>query len=249
MRRRLLLLWVMYLCMPLVSAEAQAGDTALELRLRRTFGYQAGIRIQGRFSLESISDQTLVEVTYLLDNEILARVSQPPFRISFSTGDYSPGQHVLHAVGVMPNGDLIESQMITLLFITAEEGWQEAGRIAIWILGGVVLVMLLGTFGVNLFTRGKGRFELGVYGPAGGAVCRRCEMPFSRHVFSPNLVFGKLERCPHCGRIAIVSRANGIDLEAAEERYQSDRDLGKRRSAGEEERNYRQMLDDSRFEG
>ncbi len=249
MARRLLIFLAVLLWLPLVSAGAQLDEPMLELRLRRTFGYQSGIRIQGRFTLEAISEQGLAEVTYLIDDQILAQVTQPSFRISFSTADYLPGEHTLRAEAVLVNGDRIESRPITAIFITAEEGWQEAGRIAGWILGGVVVVMVFGTLGVNLFTRGKGRFELGVYGPAGGAVCRRCEMPFSRHVFSPNLLVGKLERCPHCGRIAIVSRANRIDLEVAEERYQEDRDRGQRQSSGEEERKYQQMLDDSRFEG
>ncbi|MEK6221558.1 MAG: hypothetical protein N2D54_04870 [Chloroflexota bacterium] len=36
-------------------------------------------------------------------------------------------------------------------------------------------------------------FHLGIYSAAGGAVCPRCQLPYSRHLLSPNLLVGKLE--------------------------------------------------------
>jgi hypothetical protein len=38
-------------------------------------------------------------------------------------------------------------------------------------------------------------------------------MPFSRSVLAPNMLVGKLERCPHCRKWAIVGRAGSADLE------------------------------------
>ncbi len=53
-------------------------------------------------------------------------------------------------------------------------------------------------------------------GAAGAAICPRCGKAFARNFFSPNLVMGKLCRCPHCGKWSIVPRATPAELAAAE---------------------------------
>jgi rRNA maturation protein Nop10 len=249
MLRKALLALVVFLLLliPLRPVLAQSGEGDFQLRLRRTFGYQSGNQIQGSFTLEVTGEAEFHEVTYWVDDELLATVTESPFRTSFNTSEYTPGTHEIRAVGFGMHGEQLESQVIRVTFITAEEGWQTAGRIAAWILGSVVALMLLGAIGMGLISRGKRRFELGVYGAAGGAVCDRCSLPFTRHVLSFNLLFGKLERCPHCGRIAIVPRASRTDLEEAEDRYRADRQEG-RREIHHEKEEYLQILDDSRFE-
>ncbi len=248
MRYKLLATVLLIVLLPLGPSSAQTERPELRLSLVRTFGYQAGNRIQGSFSLRVSGVDDLVQVDYLLDGSVLATVSQAPFRASFSTGSYSPGAHSLRALATRSSGDQLESQMVNVFFITAEQSWQNAGRIAAWVLAGVLLVMLVGVFGTGWLTRGKGRFALGVYGSAGGAVCRRCGLPFGRHALAPNLLVGKLERCPHCGRVAIVARAGRDALDAAEARYREDQQRGQRAVQREGE-DYRQRLDDSRFEG
>lgn len=248
MRKKALLGLVLLLSIPLVSAMAQSEDSKLQIHLRRTFGYQGGNRIQGSFSLGVSSDLELVEVTYLIDGELLSSESEPPFRVSFSTADYDPGEHALSAYASDAAGERIESRVVMVTFIPAEEAWQKAGRLAGWILGGVLVLMLVGGLATNLLSRGRGRFELGAYSAAGGAVCGRCQLPFPRHVFSPNLLLGKLERCPHCDRIAIVPRASRFVLDEAEERYREDNNQGQRETGRQDEGDYRQMLDDSRYD-
>jgi rRNA maturation protein Nop10 len=248
MKKRALLALMVLLWLPLWSVMAQADEADLQLHLRRTFGYQGGNSIQGSFSLHVSGDYEFIEVIYLIDDKVLVTVSEAPFRASFSTSRYEPGEHTLRAIVTNVAGEELESQFVRVTFITAEEGWQTAGRIAAWILGGVLIIMLVGMFGTGFLSRGRGRFELGVYGAAGGAVCKRCELPFARHVLSPNLLFGKLERCPHCGRVAIAARASRNSLEEAEARYREDQMKGQREIRGEEE-NFKQRLDDSRYEG
>lgn len=54
------------------------------------------------------------------------------------------------------------------------------------------------------------------YSAAGAAVCPGCGRAFARNFLSPNLVMGKLCRCPHCGKWSIVPRATPAELAAAE---------------------------------
>jgi hypothetical protein len=112
----------------------------------------------------------------------------------------------------------------------------------------VVGLSIAGVLFPLLLRKRGGQFQIGEYGAAGGTVCRKCDLPFSRNVLSPNLVFGKLERCPHCGKWAILSRANTSELEAAEERLRADTRKGVMKSEESEEDQLRRMVDESRFE-
>lgn len=93
-----------------------------------------------------------------------------------------------------------------------------------------------------------GSFVSGQYSLAGGAVCPRCSFPYSRKTFSPNLLVGKLERCPHCGKIAVVRRASPVNLDAAEARLagQSQEDAPQPEESQAD--SLRRQLDESRFE-
>lgn len=248
MWNRVLIAWALFLSVPLGVVLAQSEEGDLQIHLRRTFGYQGGTHIQGRFTLEASSATELVEVYYLIDGERLARVTESPYQTSFSTGDFPQGEHVLNAYGIDAAGEQIEAQPIRVTFVSAEEGWQTGGRIAVRVLGGVLVLLLVGALGMTRLSRVSGGFELGVYSTAGGAVCGRCQLPFSRHVFSPNLVLGKLERCPHCGRVAIVPRSSQLALAEAEERFRKDRDQGQRELGHSEQGGYQQQIDDSRFD-
>jgi hypothetical protein len=72
-------------------------------------------------------------------------------------------------------------------------------------------------------------------------------MPFSRHFFSLNMVLGKLERCPHCGKWAIVPAASTSALKQAEARWQADSQQGELKPEGEADR-LRDRIDESRYE-
>ena len=92
-----------------------------------------------------------------------------------------------------------------------------------------------------------GSFMPRQYDVSGGAVCPRCELPYSRKTLSPNHLFGKLERCPHCGKIAVVRRATVATLEAAEARLAADNQIDPPQSAQTQSEERRQQLEDSRF--
>jgi hypothetical protein len=228
------------------AASAQSED-GLILEFHRDFGYGGGGEIQGAFSLTVEGPDDLVRVDYYLDDEVLGSAAEAPFKISFNTGDFALGRHTFRAVGTTASGAQIRSADRMLEFVSAEAGWQMAGRIALPILGLVLALALLSTVFPMLLGR-RGVFRLGEYGVAGGAVCGRCGMPFSRHVFAPNMLLGKLERCPHCGKWAIVPAASASALQQAEARWQADGQQGELKAEGEGDR-LRQQIDESRYEG
>ena len=126
------------------------------------------------------------------------------------------------------------------------------GSVVITMLSSEMLVITVGAMLVSALIpmltgkRGKQR-PIGEYGAAGGTVCPRCGFPFSRGVLSPNVVMGKLERCPHCGKISIRPRAGYDELSAAEERLRQAQDETAAVEVDPEEA-LRRALDDSQFE-
>jgi hypothetical protein len=58
---------------------------------------------------------------------------------------------------------------------------------------------------------------------------------------------GKLGRCPHCGKWAIVRRATAIELEQAEEHYRGHRGEVQKPVEDEVER-LRKQIEDTRYE-
>jgi len=115
------------------------------------------------------------------------------------------------------------------------------------ILGVTLIAVLLGAIIPALMgKRGKTR-PIGEYSMAGGTICPRCNFPFSRNSFSPNLIFGKLERCPHCGKWSIRPRASQADLLAAEERLRASQE-DKTEIEVDPQDSLRRALDDSRYD-
>jgi hypothetical protein len=190
----------------------------------------------------------LERVEFLIDGEVVEVVSETPFRYRFHTDDFAPGVHKLSALGYTSEGRELSSVTFSYQFLSAEEARSATMNLVVPILilvGGVSLVAIIGP---ALLGRRKGTFRVGEYGASGGAICPRCAFPYSRHLFSPNLVVGKLERCPHCGKWAIVGRATSTELEAAEARLLEDHEIGRRPIERGDEQDLRRQLEESRFE-
>jgi hypothetical protein len=62
------------------------------------------------------------------------------------------------------------------------------------------------------------------------------------------MVFGKLERCPHCGKITLVRRASQEELVQAEQRLRADSQVGIMNIQHDEEESLRRALEESRFD-
>jgi hypothetical protein len=226
MRKVKILIFVLLASVLTTPAYGQDGSDRLTIRLRRDFGYRAAGRIQGRFTISTDGPHDLDRVNYLLDGEFFAEVSEAPFKFSFSTSDYAVGAHTFSAVGTTASGAEVFAEEVRLEFVSAEESWQQVANLAVPLIAGIVVLMVLGTLLLALIGRRSGKFKLGKYGSAGGAVCQRCGFPYPRHFLSPNLLVGKLEMCPHCGKWGIVPRASRPALDEAETRFRADAERG-----------------------
>ncbi|MBN2044720.1 MAG: hypothetical protein JW757_06860 [Anaerolineales bacterium] len=234
----------------ILAAPALAQEEApeLEIDLNRDFGYGGfGNQIQGNFSIRVSGPDDLAEVQFYLDEILLGTDQEAPFRLQFVTDDYAPGIHQIYAVGTLAEGTQLRSREITADFLSAESAGEKTMELLVPILGFTVLAMVIAALVPMLTGKKGGKVTLGNYGLAGGAVCPRCTFPFKRHYLSPNMLVGKLVRCPHCGKWAILPAASSNALSAAEERY-----LASQVESSEvelrPETSLKSALDDSRFE-
>ena len=243
MRKILLIAVILVVCLFPVSALAQREE--LDLRLTRDFGYGAGGQIQGKFSLRVGGPEDIVQVDFIMDGEVIHTATEPPFRFQFNTDDFPPGVNTMTAVGYKADGTAVNGPEFVRQFLSADDAKSSTMKIIVPLLIIVGIATLVGALAPALMMRGK-EFKPGNYGAAGGAVCPRCTFPYSRNVLAPNLLVGKLQRCPHCGKWAIVGRASQQNLNAAEMRW--SREGTSSVEAPSEEDKKQQLLDDSRYE-
>lgn len=227
-------------------AHAQEGPTPLDLKLRRLFGYGGIGQIEGAFSLSVADDGELARVDFLIDGQVVHTAEGAPFEFRFNTGEFPPGDHTMTAAGYTAAGEARPSQSIQREFLSAEAAGEATTRILVPLL--IVVLGITAASAILPVLLGRKRVHRpGQYGAAGGAICPRCGNPYARRFWSPNLLAGKLERCPHCGKWAIVRRADGAALAAAEARLASEGEPQLESSESEEDR-LRRLLDESRYE-
>ncbi len=245
MKKNIFALFVSVLLGALLFSTASAQSEGFTVSLSRDFGYGGGNNIQGTFSIKASGPAALAAVDFMVDGVVVSTDTEAPFRYQFSTDAYPPGIHTLTAVGRMPDGTTLTGREFVVTFLTSEEAGQATMDLIIPLLAVVGGITVLGVALPLLFSRGK-KFTPGQYGLAGGAVCTRCALPFSRSVLAPNMVFGKLERCPHCGKWAIVRAASPTELLAAEARLTSEGTATPAKAETDEEK-LRRLADESRY--
>lgn len=230
----------------------ESEEEELQLRLIRNFGYSSGSgKIQGSFTLTATSNVDLERVRFFIDGKQIAVVTEPPFQLRFNTGEFALGEHLFEAVGTTRAGQDVRSNQIRVEFVTPEEGWQSAMRILVPVLAILGLAMVA-SFGLTFFA-GRGRksqLALGAprnYGLLGGAICPQCHRPFALHLFGINLIVGKLDRCPYCGRWSLVRRATLNELRLAEEAELQASASTRDTEAVEKGETLIQELEDSRY--
>ncbi|MCJ7716291.1 MAG: hypothetical protein MUO54_07205, partial [Anaerolineales bacterium] len=184
------------------------------------------------------------EVKFFMDGDLVSTDIAEPFEYKFHTSNFIEGKHEMSAIGVLADGTQLDSNHITKVFLSSDQAWSETENNVGPLLIGTAVLSVLGIV-VPLLVNRKKEYIPGKYGPAGGAVCPRCELPFSRSLFSPNMVTGKLVRCPHCGKFSIQPRASQARLQEALDRF-NNKDLPGGIQPGENDLN--KLIDDSRFE-
>jgi hypothetical protein len=242
-------LLIMVCCLP-VTVRAQTDE--LTLYVRRNFGYGGGSQIQGNFHLEVEGPSHLSSVTFKIDETVVATITQPPFAVDFNTNDYGLGWHALVAVGQTSDGQTLTSNTRRFEFVSAEAGWQAAGQMVgpmLALIGGLVAVGAAFAL-IPTFMGKRQALPLGgarAYGLMGGAICPKCQRPFSIHWWSLNVSFaGKFDRCDYCGQWSMVRRSSPEQLRAAEAaelaQAQPSAPLAANAADG-----LKQQLDESRF--
>ncbi len=241
---------VLALVILLVAVPVMAQEEApeLEIRLYRDFGYGGfGNDIQGTFSIIVSGTDDLVAVTFYVDETELGTDREAPFKLQFNTGNFDPGIHRIYAIGVLADGRQLQTRELVQEFLSAENAGGKTMELLVPILVIAVVVMGISALLPALSARRGKQQPIGEYGLAGGTVCPRCQFPFSRNVISPNLLAGKLERCPHCEKWSIRPRAGAAALLAAEERLRAARGEGVAEVGGEED-SLKRALEESRFD-
>jgi Zn ribbon nucleic-acid-binding protein len=148
-----------------------------------------------------------------------------------------------YALGSTAAGAELHSNEIVRVFITKEESGQQVIGLVLPLLAGVAAVVTIMLLVMTLLGR-KASFN-GGYGRLGGAVCPQCGLPYALSFWAPSLVAGRLQRCPRCGKWALVRRARPEDLAAAEARWRGD--AGAQETGEGQAERARRQIDDSRY--
>jgi hypothetical protein len=241
-RRLRVLLLVLGLILVTGGAAGRAQTEGLELRLRRDFGYGSGTQMQGYFSMRVDGGEEVQSVRFFVDDQLIGEDHEAPFAIRFNTGSYDLGWHTLTAVGVTASGTELTSNSLRRQFVS--------GQTAIYVVFAVVALVVVFRVASHYLTRQRsGAQPQQGYGVFGGAICPNCGKTFSRHWWGINLMVGRLDRCPRCGKWSLTNRASPAALEAAEAAFAEPETPEKddRQASGVED-DLRRQLDASRYE-
>jgi hypothetical protein len=242
---RLLVFSLLLLLLTPFAALAQEEGT-LVLRLSRDFGAGFGTDIEGRFSMRVDEPPVeVVRVEFLLDDVVIGEVDAPPFRWQFSTSEYAPGTHRMQAVGYTAVNEAIPSNTITRNFLSGSESRSRM----LWVVLPLLLLVVGGRILANRIANRGRKVEKGqanVHGPFGGTICRKCGRPFARHWWGFNIVVGKYDRCPHCGKWSIVQALPPEVLDSVVEALDTPESIPAS-TPEDEAAKRRKQLNDSRF--
>lgn len=235
------------------AANPVLAQDGYSINVNKELGFASGSEIRGDFSITLIGDESKVaSVSFLIDGQELAVVSEPPFKVKFKTQSYPNGEHQLGAVITFTDGTTQTVEARRFIFLSAEE---ESGAMKDILIPLLAVVLGLMVFGFGLqFLAGRGRPAGGPepgtqrsYGLAGGSICPKCKRPTRLSPFGLNLVVGRLSRCENCGKFSIMRR-QPIDVlrqaEAAEVKAEQTEGLAPEKS---EEEKLRDLLDESRY--
>ena len=247
-----------------------AQESEYRVNVSRNFGYSSGSEIRGTFTIALVGPLEPVQsVTFTVDGQEMTTVTAAPYSFKYKTDDYGFGWHEYAALVTLKDGTTVTTAARRFLHVSQEEEFASVQKIIFPLVGGVLLITLLGVGGQFLFMRQRGNpitpGEARNYGWRGGTICKRCNRPFAIHLFSPHFGPFTLDRCDHCGKVAMVTRYPTDVLRAAEQAEKeafknAESSIGFRNlakagtiAAGDlaapesEEDRLRRQLDDSRY--
>jgi len=226
----------------MVAHGQEGADESLSLSLRRNFGYSLGAQMQGTFSIRADGPADMIKVEFLLDGQVIGEDDNAPFSIGLNTRDYAEGVHSFAAIGTAADGKQLKSQSITRQFVATS-----ATRIVVIAIVALVIMFRLASY--FLARRASGSPAKGAgYGLLGGAVCPNCGRPFAIHWWSIRLGVGRLDRCQHCHKWNMVSRAATDQLIAAEESFDREQVADPAIEASQDEAARRRRIEESRYD-
>lgn len=233
-------------------SEVHAESDEITFSMARDFGYSSGSgKIQGLFSMKANSQLPLTEVEFYIDATLIMADKEEPYKVQFNTDDYSLGKHSLYVVGITTTGEKIVSNEVLAYFVSAEESRTATLKIIIPVLGSVFFIVIIAGLIPAITSRKKRKIEPGVarnYGFAGGTICSKCKHPFALHLFAPNMLIGKLERCPNCGRWGIFRSFFMEKLREAENAELEKNEKLENIYGIDDDEKFRKEIDDSRFQ-
>lgn len=246
--RLILIIWLLSMVLGAGTAVAQTNN-ALSLKLSRDFGTDLGNNIQGTFSFRVSGPENLARVTFYIDDQIVGEDSEAPFRLQFKTDNYPLGVHTFHATGFTQDGQELSSNSLSRNFISGSS----ANRTTLYIIVPILLIsvggLFLSSWIANRGRKSSGQSGINVHGPVGGTICPKCNKPFARHIWGLNMVVGKFDRCPHCGKWSLVRALHPDVLDAAvEAMQQAETGHMQQPSDIDDEARQRKRLDDSKFD-
>lgn len=233
----------------LETAVAQTNE--LDLGLSRDFGTGIGSNIQGTFSFRVSGPDDLSRVAFYIDDQLVGEDTEAPYRLQFKTDNFPLGVHTLHAVGTTQDGRELTSNSLRRNFISGGS----AARSTLYLVVPILVLAIGGSFLAAWLTnrnrKKSGLPALNVNGPFGGTICPKCSKPFAMHIWGFNIVVGKYDRCPHCGKWSVVRRVHPDVLAASVEAMQQAEAAKNQAKPNEpdDESRLKKRLDDSRFDG
>ncbi|GJM40624.1 MAG: hypothetical protein DHS20C20_09060 [Ardenticatenaceae bacterium] len=242
--------WIFVVLLSLVgvgTAVAQESNQ-LKLRLSRDFGAGFGTSIQGRFSFRVDGPDNLESVSFYIDDQLVGKDNEAPFRLQFETDSYELGTHTLYAIGQTASGEELRSNEISRNFISSSS----SNRTLLYIIVPILVIslggILLASWIANRGQKGGKSANLNVHGPFGGTICPKCNKPFARHIWGLNLVVGKFDRCPHCGKWSLVRALPREQLDTAVDAMEAKAKQNQPKPPDDDEDSWRKRLDDSKFD-
>jgi hypothetical protein len=253
MRKKLLAFVLTVVFGSLLAGIVHAQTEEITFSMSRDFGYSSGSgKIQGLFSMKASSTVPVTEVDFHIDSTIILADKEEPYKVQFNTDDYPIGVHNLYVVGITTNGKQIVSKEVKVFFVSAEESRKAALGIIVPVLGLVLVITIISVLVPAISSRKKGKLAPGEtrhYGLAGGSICSRCKRPFALHMFAPNMLMGKLERCPHCRKWGVF---RSFSIEKLREAEKAELEISGSQNGNHgvsDDEQLRKEIDDSRFQG